>query len=26
VLAELGDQRPYFYAFKRILMWGRAAR
>jgi len=23
VLAELGDRRPYFYAFKRILMWGR---
>ncbi len=26
VLAEVGDRRPYFYAFKRILMWGRAAR
>lgn len=23
LLAELGDRRPYFYAFKRILMWGR---
>jgi trans-aconitate 2-methyltransferase len=23
VLAELGDQRPYFFAFKRILLWGR---
>lgn len=21
--AELGDRRPYFYAFKRILMWAR---
>ena len=21
--AELDDQRPYFYAFKRILFWGR---
>ena len=21
--AALGDQRPYFYPFKRILMWGR---
>jgi trans-aconitate 2-methyltransferase len=21
LLVELGDQRPYFYAFKRILMW-----
>ena len=19
----LGDQRPYFYPFKRILLWGR---
>ena len=26
VLADLGDHRPYFYAFKRILMWGRAPR
>ncbi|MCU1454618.1 MAG: Trans-aconitate 2-methyltransferase [Acidimicrobiales bacterium] len=23
LLVELGDQRPYFFAFKRILMWGR---
>ena len=23
LLAELGDHAPYFYAFKRILMWGR---
>jgi trans-aconitate 2-methyltransferase len=23
LLAELGDQRPYFYPFKRILIWGR---
>jgi trans-aconitate 2-methyltransferase len=23
--AALGDQRPYFYAFKRILLWGRLA-
>lgn len=23
LLAELGDRRPYFYAFKRILMWAR---
>ena len=22
LLGELGDQRPYFYAFKRILFWG----
>lgn len=22
---KLGDQRPYFYAFKRILFWGRLA-
>ena len=21
----LGDERPYFYPFKRILMWGRVA-
>ncbi len=25
LLAELGDHAPYFYAFKRILMWGRAS-
>ena len=25
LLAEVGDHRPYFYAFKRILMWGRVA-
>ncbi len=23
--AALGEQRPYFYAFKRILLWGRLA-
>ena len=23
--AVLGDQRPYFYAFKRILLWGQLA-
>ena len=23
LLAELGDRSPYFYAFKRILLWGR---
>jgi trans-aconitate 2-methyltransferase len=23
LLAALGDQRPYFYPFKRILLWGR---
>jgi trans-aconitate 2-methyltransferase len=23
LLAELGDRRPYFYAFKRILIWAR---
>lgn len=23
LLAELGDRRPYFYPFKRILLWGR---
>ena len=23
LIAELGDQRPYFYAFKRILFWAR---
>jgi trans-aconitate 2-methyltransferase len=22
LLAELGERQPYFYAFKRILMWG----
>jgi trans-aconitate 2-methyltransferase len=22
LVAELGDHRPYFYAFKRILIWG----
>lgn len=25
LLAELGDHHPYFYAFKRILLWGRLA-
>ena len=25
LVAELGDERPYFYAFKRILLWGRRA-
>ena len=24
LLDEIGDRRPYFYAFKRILIWGRA--
>jgi trans-aconitate 2-methyltransferase len=23
LVAELGDQRPYFYAFKRVLFWAR---
>jgi trans-aconitate 2-methyltransferase len=23
LVADLGDQSPYFYAFKRILLWGR---
>jgi trans-aconitate 2-methyltransferase len=23
LVAQLGDRRPYFYAFKRILFWGR---
>ena len=23
LLAEVGDQRPYFYPFKRILVWAR---
>jgi trans-aconitate 2-methyltransferase len=23
--AALGHQRPYFYPFKRILLWGRTA-
>jgi len=26
LVAELGDRRPYFYAFKRILLWARAPR
>jgi trans-aconitate 2-methyltransferase len=25
LLEVMGNQRPYFYAFKRILLWGRAA-
>lgn len=25
LLAELGEHEPYFYAFPRILMWGRKA-
>ena len=25
LLAEMGHREPYFYAFKRILMWGHAA-
>ena len=25
LLAEIGEHEPYFYAFKRILMWGRIA-
>jgi hypothetical protein len=23
LLADLGDRRPYFYAFKRVLAYGR---
>jgi len=23
LIAELGDHQPYFYPFKRILLWGR---
>lgn len=23
LLERLGDRQPYFYAFKRILLWGR---
>jgi trans-aconitate 2-methyltransferase len=23
LLARIGDKRPYFYAFKRILFWGQ---
>jgi len=26
LVAELGDRRPYFYTFKRILMWGALPR
>lgn len=26
LLAEVGEQRPYFYTFKRILLWGRLPR
>lgn len=25
LLGWIGDRRPYYYAFKRILMWGRTA-
>ena len=25
LVEELGDQRPYLYTFKRILLWGRRA-
>jgi trans-aconitate 2-methyltransferase len=25
LVAELGDRSPYFYTFKRILLWGRRA-
>jgi hypothetical protein len=25
VVAALGPAEPYFYAFKRILLWGRMA-
>jgi trans-aconitate 2-methyltransferase len=25
LVAQLGDRRPFFYAFKRILFWGRKA-
>ena len=24
LLDEIGDRRPYFYAFKRILIWARS--
>jgi len=23
LVAELGDRRPYFFPFKRVLLWGR---
>ena len=23
LIAEIGDARPYFFPFRRILMWGR---
>jgi hypothetical protein len=26
LLRALGDDRPYLYAFKRILLWGRLPR
>lgn len=26
LVAELGDRRPYFYTFKRILLWGALPR
>ena len=26
LLAEIGDHEPYFYAFKRLLMWGRISQ
>lgn len=25
LVAEIGDQRPYFYTFKRVLLWGLRA-
>lgn len=25
LVAELGDRKPYFFGFKRVLMWGRLA-
>ena len=26
LLSELGDRAPYFYPFRRVLLWGRLAR
>jgi hypothetical protein len=25
LMPQLEDRRPYFYAFKRVLIWGRRA-
>ena len=25
LVAELGDRSPYFFPFKRVLLWGRVA-